>query len=158
MLVVEVVVFVFGVEEGELVFAGCVELGEEFGVAGASFALSLLLLLMLLLLLLLLTEAGDLSTHSLWCAVLVSLMLLLVFPLPLIRSEMMELLLTSQPPGDVGGDVEVGEAEADEELATELQLPVLRDRSVGSFSLAAADAWWWWKLASWWWWALKGFA
>jgi hypothetical protein len=41
------------------------------------------------------------------------------------------LLLTSQLLGEVGGE------EADDELATELQLPVLRDKSVGSFSLAA---------------------
>lgn len=52
----------------------------------------------------------------------------------------MLLLFTSQLLGEVGGDVEVGEAEADDELATELQLPVLRDRSVGSFSLAATVA------------------
>lgn len=77
-------------------------------------------------------------------------------PLLLIRSEMIVLLFTSQLLGEVGGDVEVGEAEAELELATELQLPVLRDRSVGSFSLVAAAAWWWWKPSNWWWWALKG--
>lgn len=58
----------------------------------------------------------------------------------LTRSDIMVLLLTSQLLGDVGGEVEVGEAEAELELATELQLPVLRDRSVGSFSFAEADA------------------
>lgn len=63
-----------------------------------------------------------------------------VASLVVIRSEMIVLLLTSQLLGEVGGEVDVGEAEADEELATELQLPVLRDKSVGSFSLAEAEA------------------
>lgn len=39
--------------------------------------------------------------------------------------------------GEVGGEVELGEAEveaADEQLATEEQLPVFLDKSVGSFS------------------------
>lgn len=58
----------------------------------------------------------------------------------LIRSEMIVLLLTSQLLGEVGGEVEVGEAEAELELATELQLPVFLDKSVGSFSLAEAEA------------------
>lgn len=58
----------------------------------------------------------------------------------LIRSEMIVLLFTSQLLGEVGGEVEVGEAEAELELATELQLPVFLDKSVGSFSLATADA------------------
>lgn len=58
-------------------------------------------------------------------------------------SDIIVLLLTSQLVGEVGGEVEVGDAEADDELATELQLPVLRDKSVGSFSSSAADAWWW---------------
>lgn len=53
---------------------------------------------------------------------------------------MIVLLLTSQLLGEVGGEVEVGDAEAELELATELQLPVFRDKSVGSFSLAAAEA------------------
>lgn len=59
-----------------------------------------------------------------------------------IKSEqIIELLLTSEAPiGEVGGEVEVGEAEAELELATELQLPVLRDKSVGSFSLPATEA------------------
>lgn len=62
---------------------------------------------------------------------------LLLFGSPwvaLIRSEMIVLLLTSQLFGEVGGEVELGDAEAELELATELQLPVLRDKSVGSFS------------------------
>lgn len=62
-------------------------------------------------------------------------------PLVLIRSEIIVLLFTSQLLGEVGGEVEVGEAEAELELATELQLPVFLDKSVGSFSLAAAEAW-----------------
>jgi len=62
----------------------------------------------------------------------------------LIRSDMIALLFTSQLLGEFGGEVEVGEAEAELELATELQLPVFLDKSVGSFSLAAAEAWWWW--------------
>lgn len=66
--------------------------------------------------------------------------LLSLAPLVLIRSEIIVLLFTSQLLGEVGGEVEVGEADADDELATELQLPVFLDRSVGSFSLAAADA------------------
>lgn len=69
----------------------------------------------------------------------VPLLLLLL----LIRSEMIVLLFTSQLLGEVGGEVEVGDAEAELELATELQLPVFRDKSVGSFSLAAAEAWLW---------------
>lgn len=59
----------------------------------------------------------------------------------LIRSEMIVLLLTSQLLGEVGGEPDEGEAEL--ELATELQLPVLRDKSVGSFSLAGAEPFWW---------------
>lgn len=63
------------------------------------------------------------------------------------KSDMvMVLLFTSQLLGEVGGEVEVGDADAELELATELQLPVLRDKSVGSFSpfeLAAEAAWWW---------------
>lgn len=62
--------------------------------------------------------------------------LVLVLLVPLIRSE-----ITSQLLGEVGGEVEVGEAEAEPELATELQLPVLRDKSVGSFSLATEPEW-----------------
>lgn len=58
-----------------------------------------------------------------------SVLLLLLL---LIRSEMIVLLLTSQLLGEVGGEVEV-------ELATELQLPVFLDKSVGSFSLTDAE-------------------
>lgn len=50
------------------------------------------------------------------------------------------LLFTSQLLGEVGGEADDGDAEAELELATELQLPVLRDKSVGSFSLAADEA------------------
>lgn len=50
----------------------------------------------------------------------------------LIRSDIIVLLFTSQLLGELGGLVE-----AELELATELQLPVLRDKSVGSLSLAA---------------------
>lgn len=60
-----------------------------------------------------------------------------------IRSEqpMIELLFMSEAAlGEVGGEVDVGEADAELELATELQLPVLRDKSVGSFSLPGAEA------------------
>lgn len=67
-----------------------------------------------------------------------------VAPLLLIRSEMIVLLFTSQLLGEAGGEVEVGDAEAELELATELQLPVFLDKSVGSFSLATAEVWWWW--------------
>lgn len=56
-----------------------------------------------------------------------------------ISSEIM-LLFTSQLFGEIGGEVDDGEADAELELATELQLPVLRDKSVGSFSLADAEA------------------
>lgn len=49
-------------------------------------------------------------------------------------------LLLPQLLGEVGGEVEVGEAEAELELATELQLPVFLERSVGSFSLMPAAA------------------
>lgn len=59
----------------------------------------------------------------------------------LLVSIWIELLLRSQwvevEVGEVGGEVELGEAEveaADEQLATEEQLPVFLDKSVGSFS------------------------
>lgn len=71
---------------------------------------------------------------------LLLLLSFVVVVLLLIRSEMIALLFTSQLLGEVGGEVEVGEAEAELELATELQLPVFLDKSVGSFSLAAAEA------------------
>lgn len=73
---------------------------------------------------------------------LLLLLVMILLVLLLIRSETIVLLFTSQLLGEVGGDVEVGEAEAELELATELQLPVFLDKSVGSFSLAAAaDGW-----------------
>lgn len=100
-----------------------VDIGEEEGVRGLAWWPSAVLPVAAVVLLLL---------DKWFCATL------------LIRSEMIVLLLTSQLLGEVGGEVEVGEAEAELELATELQLPVFLDRSVGSFSLAAAEAWWWW--------------
>lgn len=74
-------------------------------------------------------------------ALFVAVVRLLLLLSRIISEQIIELLFTSEAPlGEVGGEVEVGEAEAELELATELQLPVLRDKSVGSFSLPAAEA------------------
>lgn len=103
------------------------EVGElEVGAGGAAAAAAAKLEVV--------DEAGELVDR---------LSALCLAPPAAIRSVMMVwLLLTSQLFGEVGGEVEVGEAEAELELATELQLPVLRDKSVGSFSLADADVGW----------------